>query len=173
MKQIYTPNRSVMSTSYASRLFRQSGILLLLLMLLSVCVQAQRGDSNSNRMDADKLIGTWEFDFTKSRANVESKRKNQLNAMDAQSKAQVRANYEGRQYTFKVNGDFVLKLKNGNETSGSWELNPEGTELTFKFASGLEQVYRLTGNARRGLILRIQGDQKKTLIFSQMHLTKQ
>ncbi len=121
---------------------------------------------------AKELVGTWEFDYQKSRSSIKQSKKERLNKDRAELDAKVRELYQNRTYVFNDDKSFELLVSNGRSFKGSWKISKNGETLEVLYLSGIKELLRVISIKGPRLRLKSEGPDADSLLFSELYLIK-
>ncbi len=70
----------------------------------------------------EKLMGTWVFDYSTSVANMEAGAK-KVYSNNTKLQVGLEKSYRSRQLIFYSDGRYLLRLLNGKQVTGTWNMN--------------------------------------------------
>lgn len=137
-------------------------VLLLLFNCFVITAQTQQ----------EQLLGTWTFDFESSKTNMEEKAKTILQKMPSAQEKLEKA-YKNRQITFGSDGSYILRLADGNQTTGTWIVDSTAQNNSITITTSQNQIQHLViiMFSKNILVLK-QDDTKGTPMFSKCYFTK-
>lgn len=135
-------------------------ILILIFNCCSLFAQIQR----------EHLVGNWLFDYENSLANMQGKAKTIFEKSSIVKEA-LEKTYRNRQITFNTDGTYFLRLVDGREMSGTWNIGEENnTLITITTQNQIENISILM-LSNSVLVLKPE-ESKANLFFSQWYFTK-
>lgn len=139
-------------------------ISFLLLILNCFTITAQ--------MQQELLQGTWNFDYNNSVANMEESAKAILLKIPV-AQGKLESSYRNRQITFNANGNYIFRLSDGREDTGTWAINgTSGTAIALVNSQGRVQNLTVLMLSSKALILKPVNDGKGKPMFSKWYFIK-
>lgn len=120
----------------------------------------------------EHLIGTWTLDYALTEANMKVSEKAHFEAMPLERAERIKSSYQGRQITFYAHGNYLRKLADGREYSGTWQLNETQDVLIITDIKGRTQYQTIETLTADYLVLAPQSQGKKRLLISKWHFNK-
>lgn len=120
----------------------------------------------------EHLVGTWTLDYTLTVSQMKTSEKTHFETMPPERAKRVQASYKGRQITFYANGDYLRKLADGREYTGTWQLNEADDVIMITDEKGRTQHQSIKTLTTNYLVLAPQNQGKKRLLISKWHFNK-
>ena len=143
--------------------------------IIGVCLLIFNGLVLRSQTQKEQFIGTWDFDFNASIANMEVKAKAILQKIPA-VQGKLEKAYKNRQITFGIDGHYVLHLADGRKTNGTWTFDSTATRnnsITLISSENQIQKMIVIFISIDKLILKPQDDSSNGKpMFSQWYFTK-
>ena len=142
-------------------IFRNAVVLLLICNCFILTAQTKK----------EMLIGSWVFDFEKATENMDIKAKEVLVKIPS-AQNDLKKSYLNRRIVFSSDGNYVLLLANGNQTTGKWMFNnasEDSLTLTISEKAGNFDLILLSSSS---LILKLRNQGSGKPMFSQWYFTK-
>ncbi len=152
-----------------------SNFLILLLTAVMVSVSAQRinAQGDSTKKNAERLIGTWTLDYDKSIAQAEPNSKMHYDSLKQERKDRIRTSFSGRKITFHKTGGYMLEIKEGVSSKGTWKLLDDQITLVIQLDHDRQYKQQIEVISTSTMTLNLGGDQKTERLFRKWHLQKQ
>ena len=146
-------------------------ILLMSIWMLSLSQTTLLAQGNSNKKNAERLIGTWAMDYNKSLGQAQSKSRSHYDTLKQEKKNHIKNSFSSRKITFQEDGVYILQLRPGQQVSGIWKLQSDDVSLHIsiqdkQFEQRIENISAST------ILLNLGGDQDENRLFRNWHLKR-
>ena len=105
----------------------------------------------------EDILGCWVVDYDKSIMAMSNKAKDFMERLPQEGRNNIKTMNEGRRLLLNSDGSFLIKLANGQKSSGTWEL--EGQEyLKLISLKGREKLFLIKELKTNVLVIENQGE---------------
>lgn len=131
------------------------------------------GQVNSNKKNAERLIGTWTLDYGKTINGIKQTSKDYYDTLKAEKKKGIQASFEQRKMTFSQDGTYTLVVNSNRQVTGTWKLNNDDVTLEIVLSEGgkaITQTIERIDNLN--LVLGLGNNGSLNSLFDMLYLNK-
>jgi hypothetical protein len=128
---------------------------------------------NSNKKNAERLIGTWVLDYDKTLQGIKQTSRDYYNTLKAEKKEKIQSSFEQRKMHFSQDGTYTLVVNAELQVTGSWQLKEDDITLEI-ILSGSDKVITqsIEHIDTNKMILALGGSDASNSLFDKWHLEK-